>query len=111
LKPASTTTAADFASQRGMPAKSMYAVIGAELVSCLSGVPQATVAPTDAELREIYDRAVAAQPAGQAVPPFEQVKDQLAQNQTVQQAFAAKALYKAVASDEMVVVNPRYRPL
>lgn len=111
LKPASTTTAADFASQRGMPADSQYAILGAELVSCMSGVPAATAPPTEAELRELYDRALAAGMLQEPVPTFDQIKDRLAQDQSVQQAFAAKQLYTAVAGSERVVVNPRYRPL
>jgi hypothetical protein len=111
FRPASTTTAEDYAKSRGIPATSQYAAIFAELITCASGVPQATVAPTEAELRALYDRAVAAGMLQQPVPSFEQIKAQLAQDQGVQQAFATKALYNTIASDERVVVNPRYRPL
>jgi len=103
-----------YAQQRGIPKEAQYTVIFADLITCASGVPQATAAPTDADLRQVYDNVVAArkgQEGQEPLPPFEQIKDQIAQNQDVQQAFATKSLYNAIASDERVVVNPRYRPL
>jgi hypothetical protein len=77
----------------------------------MSGVPAATAAPTEAELRDLYDRAVASGMLQEPIRPFEEIKGALAQDQSVQQAFAAKQLYTAVAGSERVVVNPRYRPL
>jgi hypothetical protein len=93
----------------GVPASSAYARDRANLYSCLGGVKLTNAgAVTDAELRELYDRA---QAAGLVNQPFDKVKAQLAGNTNIQQALAADRILSGAVRDGDVTVNPRYRPM
>jgi hypothetical protein len=93
-----------------LPAASTYVVERTKLYSCLGGVETgASAAPTQAELREIYDRGKAAG----AIPKdqtFEQIAPQLDGTQ-LRSALAAKHTFTDVVAKYNVTVNPRYRPL
>jgi len=92
----------------GTPSNSEFAKIRANLWSCLSGVPVGTQEPTDAELREIYDLAKA---AGAVDVPYEDIRAQLAADQSVRQALAIDRTLTEAAKAKDITVNPRYRPL
>jgi hypothetical protein len=92
----------------GTPSVSEYAKIRANLWSCLSGVPVGSQEPTDAELRELYDLAKA---AGAIDVPYEDIKAQLAADQSVRQALAIDRTLTEAAKAKDISVNPRYRPL
>jgi len=92
----------------GTPSSSEFAKIRANLWSCLSGVPVETQEPTDAELRELYNLAKA---AGAVDVPFEDIRAQLAADQSVRQALAIDRTLTEAAKGKDITVNPRYRPL
>jgi hypothetical protein len=93
-----------------LPAASTYVVERTKLFSCLGGVETGgSAAPTEAELREIYDRGKAAG----AIPKdqtFEQIAPQLDGTQ-LRSALAAKHTFTDGVAKYNVTVNPRYRPL
>jgi hypothetical protein len=93
-----------------LPAASTYIVERTKLYSCLGGVETGgSTAPTEAELRDIYDRGKAAG----AIPKdqtFEQIAPQLDGTQ-LRSALAAKHTFTDVVAKYKVTVNPRYRPL
>jgi hypothetical protein len=93
-----------------LPAASTYIVERTKLYSCLGGVETGgSTAPTEAELRDIYDRGKAAG----AIPKdqtFEQIAPQLDGTQ-LRSALAAKHTFTDVVAKYNVTVNPRYRPL
>src|SRR5688500_13868238 len=63
-------------------ASAEYVALRSKAVSCISGLPATPATPTEAELREIYDNALAAD----AVDPnitFEQIAPQIAQDQQI----------------------------
>jgi hypothetical protein len=93
----------------GVPATSKYALELDKTYSCLSAVPiPPNAQPTDAEIRDIYDRAKA---KGLVNAPYDQIKAQIAGDQTVQQAIAVNRTLDSMVSDGDVRVNPRYRPM
>ena len=102
--------AGDISGVKQIAPDSQYAKLFASMTACLNGevagVKPAT--PTDAEVRELYDRAVA---QGLDVPSFDKVKDQLTNNEAVQQRFGFKRALEGEAKAQNVSVNPRYRPL
>jgi hypothetical protein len=93
-----------------LPAASTYMAERTKLYSCLGGVETgASATPTEAELREVYDRGKAAG----AIPKdqtFEQIAPQLVGTQ-LNSALAAKHTFTDVVAKYQVTVNPRYRPL
>jgi hypothetical protein len=104
-----TITVEQIAQQEGAPVKSVYAKLRSDAWSCLAGMQATGGVPTDEELRDIYDRAVA---AGLGVPAqFEDFKQQAAQDQTIQQYVAINRALGEAANGTDVIVNPRYRPL
>jgi hypothetical protein len=77
--------------------------------SCLFGIPNpAQVQPTDAELQDIYDRALA---KGLVNVPLAEIREQLATNQDVRQTVATKRMITEMVQTADVRINPRYRPL
>jgi hypothetical protein len=92
----------------GVPSVSRYAQLRADLYSCLTAVPYADQTPTEAELRDIYDRAVAAGLVGQS---YEETREQLLSDQGIVQRIAIDRAMTQAAKDANVSVNPRYRPL
>jgi hypothetical protein len=104
-----TITVDQIAQQEGAPVDSTYAKLRADAWSCLAGMQATGGVPTDEELRDIYDRAVA---AGLGVPAqFEDFKQHAAQDQTIQQYVAINRALGEAANVTNVTVNPRYRPL
>jgi hypothetical protein len=92
-----------------VPANSDYATARSSVYSCLAGVPVSDAgAASQAELRDIYDRAKA---KGLVSVPFEQIKAQLAADSGVQQALAVNRELTALVQHGDVTVNPRYRPM
>ena len=77
--------------------------------SCLFGIPNpAQAQPSDADLQDIYDRALA---KGLVNVPLSEIKDQLAANEDLRQAVAVKRMLTELVADAEVSVNPRYRPM
>jgi hypothetical protein len=77
--------------------------------SCLFAIPNpAQVAPTDAELQDIYDRAYA---KGLLNQPLSEIKEQLAALPDLPPAVATKRMITEMVRTAQVRVNPRYRPL
>jgi hypothetical protein len=93
-----------------VPADSDYARARSSVYSCLAGVPipDTGTQPSDAELRDIYDRAKA---KGLVRVPFEQIREQLAADPGVQQALAVNRELTSLVQHGDVTVNPRYRPM
>jgi hypothetical protein len=101
---------ADISEVKQISPDSEYNKLFAHMTACLNGLVTgiAPVTPTDAEAREIYDRAAA---QGLDVPAFDQVKDQLVQSQEVQQRIAIKRTLEDQSKAQNVSVSPRYRPI
>ena len=103
--------AGQVAQQFGVPAGTSYANALTDVVASIIVLESeaGNAQPTDAELRDVYDRAVA---GGLAAPgTFDQIKPQLLQVQGLPQDIAARnELAKGVAHGG-VNVNPRYTPL
>ena len=100
----------DVAELEGISADSQYAKLFAHMTACLNGEVTgiAPVTPTDAEVREIYDRAKA---QGIDVPAFDEVKAQLKDNDQVKQRIAIKRSLEDQARAQGVSISPRYRPV
>jgi hypothetical protein len=92
----------------GVPSVARYTELRADLYSCLTAIPYADQTPTDAELRELYDRAVA---AGLVTASFEQTREQLLADEGIRQRIVIDRTMTQAAKDADVSVNPRYRPL
>jgi hypothetical protein len=93
----------------GVPPTSEFATELDKTYSCLSAIPISQSAqPTDAELHDIYDRAKV---KGLVNVPFDQIKAQIAGDQTVQRAIAVNRVLDGMVTDGDVRVNPRYRPM
>jgi hypothetical protein len=96
----------------GVPAASQYAKERSTAQSCLSAAINLMLdtvgGPTDADLRDIYDRAKA---KGLVEVPLETIKDRMAADAQVRQAVAAKQIIAQIVADGRVSVNPRYRPM
>jgi hypothetical protein len=87
--------------------------IEARKFGCLNGaisVAPVTAAPTEAEIRVIYDRAAAANLLQEGAT-FELVGPQLASDAGVRQVLARKSAIDALVGNGGLVVNPRYRPI
>jgi hypothetical protein len=102
--------APDAATQFKISPNSQYAKAFDRALSCLSGqVAAATpVTPTDAEVRDIYDRAAA---AGLQLDTFDATRESLKSDPQIQQNIAAKRDIEDQAKTQNVLVSPRYRPL
>ncbi|HET6478607.1 MAG TPA: hypothetical protein VFG35_01005 [Actinoplanes sp.] len=106
----------DYATQLRLPQAAQYVRLYAEsdtLIRALrTKVQTSAPAPSDADLREVFDVLVSAQevPAG---TPFEQFKTQLpAENLQLVKTAAAVRNEVAEVTDKMrITVNPRYQPL
>ena len=100
----------EIAQVKGISPSSEYAKVFAHVTACLNGELTGTqpVTPTDAEVREIYDRAKA---QGLDVPDYNTIKDQIRDNDQVKQSIAVKRSLEDQARAQNVVINPRYRPV
>jgi hypothetical protein len=100
------------AQQFGVPAGSGYASALTDIVAGIIALEDAVgnnAQPSDAELRDVYDRAVA---KGLAAPgTFDQVKPQLLQVNGLPQDISARNELASSAAHAGVTVNPRYAPL
>ena len=99
------------AQQFGVPVGSGYASALTDVVASIIALESAAGSsqPSDAELRDVYDRAVA---GGLAAPgTFDQIKPQLLQVQGLPQDIAARDELASRAAHGTVSVNPRYTPL
>jgi hypothetical protein len=107
--PGREVTVAQISEIDSVPADSGYAQLRASTYTCLSGMPVANaVLPTDADLQDIYDRAVS---KGLLDVPLSEIRDQLAADPSVQQAIAVKRMLTDLVDAGDVRVNPRYRPM
>jgi hypothetical protein len=90
---------------------SPYAIQDAKTLSCLSGYLGSVrpVKPSEAQAREIYDRAKAGSPDG--IAAYNDIKDQILADQDFAQALGAKESLEKLAGADDVTINPRYRPL
>ncbi len=99
------------ARDEGLPADSTFAGERADMYSCIATLEEAAapIAPSDAELRDVFQRG---QAAGAIDPSltFEDVGQQLDGQQVRGALGIRKPLAEAVAKYD-VTVNPRYRPL
>jgi hypothetical protein len=92
-----------------VPKDSTYAELRSNTYTCLSGMPNAGGAdPTDADLQDIYDRALA---KGLVQVPLSEIRSQLAADAGVRQAIGVKRMLTDLVKDADVRVNPRYRPM
>ncbi len=100
------------AQQFGVPVGSSYAGALTDIVAGIIALANAVgnnAQPSDAELRDVYDRAVA---KGLAAPgTFEQVKPQLLQVNGLPQDISVRNELATSAAHTGVTVNPRYAPL
>ncbi|HEX6872468.1 MAG TPA: hypothetical protein VF163_15330 [Micromonosporaceae bacterium] len=88
---------------------SRYAAERAKTYRCLTGIPKAeAVTPTDAELRDIYQRAAA---KGLVETPYNEIKDRLAADRSVQESVAVNRVLTERVAAGQITVNPRYRPM
>jgi hypothetical protein len=110
--PAEETAAKQVAHAESLPEDAPFVQDRVEYYSCLSSLSGEAppVTPTAEQLRELYDRGVAAK-VFEAAQPFEQVAAQLAANEQVRGAFGARQVLVAAVEGHDVTVNPRYRPL
>jgi hypothetical protein len=101
---------ADISELKGISPNSQYAKVFMSMTACLNGeiAGIAPVTPSEAEVREIYDRAKA---QGIDVPAYDTVKDQLKDNDQVKQRIAIKRTLEDQARAQNVFINPRYRPV
>ncbi len=95
-----------------VPANSDYAQARARVYACLSSIPVPAdgPAPTEAQLRDVFDRAV----AGKLVPEdssFADLKDRIAADPGVSNALALRTTVVGLMEREHVTMNPRYRPV
>jgi hypothetical protein len=98
------------ANAESIPANTQYARDRTALHACVGGVPTTDTVPTEAELREIFDRAIDEQLIDPATV-YEQVKGQIAGDSRVIEGLATRHLLSSLVADGEVSVNPRYRPL
>jgi hypothetical protein len=91
-------------------AETEYVSLRQKAVSCVSGLPATPAAPTDEEIREIYDNAIA---AGAVDPniPLEQIAPQIANDQQIIERLAVKRKLDEVIAASNVALNPRYGEL
>jgi hypothetical protein len=86
-----------------------YFTIRLNTFSCMNGIPNPPgVTPTDAEVRDIYDRAAA---LGLINAPYDEVKERIAALEEVPPAIATKRMVTDMVAAADVRVNPRYRPM
>ena len=101
---------AAIAQQLGLKADSKYVALRVEVEEYLGALGQnaPAVAPTDADLRDVYDRAKA---AGLVQPgqTFEAIKPQIDSPQ-LRSALGARKLLTDGMKKYNVTVNPRYKP-
>lgn len=99
------------AASEQVPPDSRYAAVRAEMVSYLQSWSGhiALVAPTEEQLREIYDRAVVAG-EGWAIQPFEDLRAQLDDGR-MRQAIGVRGQLADEVERVGVTVNPRFAPL
>jgi hypothetical protein len=97
---------AQIADSLAISPNSQFATLVGRMSACVGGetAQVAPVTPTDAEVTEVYDRAVA---GGVQVPSKEELKD----DPNVQHAVALKRTLQGQAQVQGVSVSPRYRAL
>jgi hypothetical protein len=102
--------ASEIAQLKAISPNSQYAKVFAHVTACLNGELTGTqpVTPTDAEAREIYDRAKA---NGLQVAAYDKIKDQIKADDTIKQSIAVKRSLEDQARAQNIVLNPRYRPV
>jgi hypothetical protein len=90
---------------------SPFAIQDAKTLSCLTGYLGSVqpIKPSEAQARDIYDRAKAGSPAG--IAAYDDIKDQILTDQNFAQALGAKQSLEKLAGADDLTVNPRYRPL
>jgi len=99
------------AAAEAIPADTQYARDRVAFRSCVGGIqPDSEGKATDAELRDVFDRAVANKLVDPNAP-FEAVKEQIAGDQRVAQGIAYLHPLRKMTADGDISVNPRYRPL
>lgn len=99
------------AQQFGVPAGSSYAGALTDVIASIIALANSVgnSQPSDADLRDVYDRAVA---GGLAAPDtFDQIKPQLLQVNGLPQDISARNELARSAAHSTVSVNPRYTPL
>jgi hypothetical protein len=102
-------TAEQVAHTEMSPLDSEFTKARVAMYSCIAGVDVAEVTePSEAELRDLYDRAKAAELVTRA---FEEIKDELAADPSVRQAITVSRTLTSMVEAGDVSVNPRYRPL
>jgi hypothetical protein len=87
-----------------------YVALRGKVLSCVFGIPVSPATPTDAELRDIYDKALAAGAVGPGIT-FEQIAPQISQDQQVTTQLAVKRELDKILDENDVTVNPRYGEL
>jgi hypothetical protein len=99
------------AQQFGVPGGSSYAGALTDVIASIISLENAAgnAQPSDAELRDVYDRAVAKGLA--AAGTFDQIKPQLLQVNGLPQDISARNALAKSAAHAGVSVNPRYTPL
>jgi hypothetical protein len=87
-----------------------YVALRGKAVSCVSGLPATPATPTDEEIRQIYDNAIA---AGAVDPniPLSQIAPQIANDQQIIERLAVKRKLDEVIAASNVTLNPRYGEL
>jgi hypothetical protein len=92
-----------------VPADSTFAVKRAGTYTCLSAAPSGSVQePSDAEIEEIYKRAV---DHGLSPAPLNDIRDQLKADAGVRQALGVRRFIDELVKNGNISVNPRYRPM
>ncbi|GIH09935.1 hypothetical protein Rhe02_80020 [Rhizocola hellebori] len=87
-----------------------FVALRGKMLACVFAMPTTPATPTDAELRDIYDKALAAGAVGPGIT-FEQIAPQIKQDQQVATQLAVKHELDKLFSENDVTVNPRYGEL
>jgi hypothetical protein len=100
----------DIAAGENISPDSQLAQLYNRAYGCLSGELSAVdpITPTEAELRDLYDRATA---AGVDLGPFETAQAGMKTDESVVSGLAAKQVLEGEAQTQNVTVSPRYRPV
>lgn len=103
-------TPATISQGEGFAVAAEFTKIRAQLWTCLSGVQPTSSAPTEAKLREAYERGVASGDfSGEYT--FEKFTQEVTSKPQISSYFQMEQALEQAASASDVVINPRYRPL
>jgi len=94
--------------QQLVPLPTEYYQLRLHAFSCMRGIPPSQSQPTEADLRELYDRAAA---KGLLNTSYEEIKGRLAADPDIRAAIASKHDLAEMSAAGRLSVNPRYRPL